>query len=72
MRPPISLDSTPHHRSTQLFALDTVLLVLFDPREHVEKAKLSRGHSPCHPHTDRKKGRASGWARQGKPRGDEI
>ncbi|KAI4536424.1 hypothetical protein MG293_013816 [Ovis ammon polii] len=31
--------SCPRSRSAQLFALDTMPLVLFDPREHVEKAK---------------------------------
>lgn len=49
MHPPVSIDSTPHHRSAQLFALDTMPLVLFDPREHVEKAKVSRGHFPMPP-----------------------
>lgn len=49
MHPPVSIDSTPHHRSAQLFALDTMPLVLFDPREQVEKAKVSRGHFPMPP-----------------------
>lgn len=77
MGPPRSIDSTPHRASAQLFALDTTLLVLFDPHDHVEGAKVSRAQTPTPPprsrgNLGRKKGRASGWARQGKPRGDGI
>ena len=77
MGPPISIDSTPHCASARLFALDTMLLVLFDPCDHVEGAKVSRAQTPTPPphsrgNLGRKKGRASGLARQGKPRGDGI